>query len=123
AHDPSITPAELRRLARSPLLENPIESPKEVKTMMNRAYSTLAAVIVSSVLASAAQALPASPVPPASSDGVVEKVHGCHRSCEWGPVLRWHRHGRFCRPIVCVPRAPWPNRCWVDWLGRRHCRW
>jgi hypothetical protein len=55
---------------------------------------------------------------------VVVKVHGCHLSCEWGPVLRWHRHvGPGCRPIACWPRAAHPNRCWVDWRGFRHCRW
>lgn len=91
--------------------------------MTNRAILTVAAVAVSSVLAGAAQALPASPVQPAGSESAVQKVHGCHRSCEWGPVRGWHRHGRLCRPIACVPLAPRPNRCWVDWLGIRHCRW
>jgi hypothetical protein len=52
------------------------------------------------------------------------KVHGCHLSCEWGPVLRWHRHvGPGCRPIACWPRASYPNRCWVGRYGVRHCRW
>jgi hypothetical protein len=56
--------------------------------------------------------------------GAVVKVHGCHLSCEWGPVLRWHRHvGPGCRPIACWPRAAHPNRCWVHWRGFRHCRW
>ena len=57
-------------------------------------------------------------------DGMVEKAAGCHRSCEWGPVLGWHRHvGGYCRPIACVPRAAEPNRCWVDRWGERRCRW
>jgi hypothetical protein len=60
----------------------------------------------------------------ADTDSFVVKVHGCHRSCEWGPVLRWHRHiGPACRPVGCWPRAARPNRCWVDWRGIRHCRW
>lgn len=60
----------------------------------------------------------------ADTDSFVVKVHGCHRSCEWGPSLRWHRHvGPACRPVGCWPRAAHPNRCWVDWRGIRHCRW
>ncbi len=60
----------------------------------------------------------------ADTDSLVTKVHGCHRSCEWGPVMRWHRHiGPACRPVGCWPRAAYPNRCWVDWRGIRHCRW
>lgn len=56
--------------------------------------------------------------------GLVVKVHGCHRSCEWGRALRWHRHvGPVCRPVGCWPRAVHPNRCWVDGRGFRHCRW
>jgi hypothetical protein len=57
-------------------------------------------------------------------DSLVTKTHGCHRSCERGPVLRWHRHvGPRCAPVACYPRAPHPNRCWVDGWGVRHCRW
>ena len=60
----------------------------------------------------------------ADAPNLVTKVHGCHLSCEWGPVLRWHRHvGPACRPIACWPRAAHPNRCWVDGRGYRHCRW
>lgn len=72
----------------------------------------------------------ASAMPSAGAGGIaagesqVIKVHGCHRSCEWGAILRWHRHiGPACRPVGCLPRAPFPNRCWVDWQGIRHCRW
>lgn len=55
---------------------------------------------------------------------LVTQVHGCHRSCERGPVLGWHRHvGPACRPIGCWPRAANPNRCWVGRYGVRHCRW
>jgi hypothetical protein len=58
------------------------------------------------------------------ASNLVIKVHGCHRSCEWGPALRWHRHvGPACRPVGCWPRAVHPHRCWVDWRGIRHCRW
>ena len=60
----------------------------------------------------------------ADTDSAIIKAHGCHRSCEWGPVLRWHRHvGPACAPVACWPRAANPNRCWVDWRGIRHCRW
>jgi hypothetical protein len=38
----------------------------------------------------------------------IEKIHGCHRSCEWGPGLGWwHRHtGYACRAIACDSRRP-----------------
>jgi hypothetical protein len=79
---------------------------------------------------SAALALPKGPLPtlPANEaraeEGLVHKVHGCHRSCEWGPVFRWHRHvGAACAVVACVPLAPQPNRCWVDAWGVRHCSW
>ena len=49
---------------------------------------------------------------------------GCHRSCEWGGALGFHRHvGPLCRPVACGPRARFPGRCWVDGGGFRHCRW
>jgi hypothetical protein len=61
---------------------------------------------------------------------IVRKAFGCHRSCErgpvprWGDVVRWHRHaGPGCAPVACYPRAAYPNRCWVDGFGVRHCRW
>lgn len=75
--------------------------------------------------ASSAAAAPVSALNGAGdATGFVVKVHGCHRSCEWGPALRWHRHaGPACRPVGCWPRAAYPNRCWVDWRGIRHCRW
>jgi len=78
----------------------------------------------------AALALPLGPSPAdapnvsRADDGLIQKVHGCHRSCEWGPVFRWHRHaGAACRPVACAPLAPQPNRCWIDAWGARHCRW
>lgn len=74
-------------------------------------------------LASAANAMPNTGPRTATVDSQIIQVHGCHRSCEWGSVLGWHRHGAACRPIRCVPRAAAPNRCWVDWRGIRHCRW
>jgi hypothetical protein len=85
------------------------------------------AALAAAVLAGAS---PASSAPVAGlggagdADSLVVKVHGCHRSCEWGPVLRWHRHvGPYCRPIGCWPRAAYPHRCWVDGAGIRRCRW
>lgn len=60
----------------------------------------------------------------AAPEGMVHKTAGCHRSCEWGPVLGWHRHvGASCRPIACAPRAAEPDRCWIDRWGVRRCRW
>jgi hypothetical protein len=68
--------------------------------------------------------------PSAEPETLVQKAFGCHRSCERGPVprwdgiVRWHRHvGRGCAPVACYPRAAYPNRCWVDGFGVRHCRW
>jgi hypothetical protein len=56
-------------------------------------------------------------------ESLVEKTHGCHRSCEWGPA-GWHRHvGPFCQRVGCYPRAWFPNRCFIDRWGVRHCRW
>ncbi|MCB1549033.1 MAG: hypothetical protein KDJ41_14540 [Hyphomicrobiaceae bacterium] len=61
---------------------------------------------------------------------LVEKTHGCHRGCAWGPVRGWwHRHvGPHCRPTACVgPRHRhwrWRHhrRCWIDRWGHRRCR-
>ena len=56
-------------------------------------------------------------------ESLVEKTYGCHRSCERGPA-GWHRHvGPFCVRVACYPRAWFPNRCFVDRWGVRHCRW
>jgi hypothetical protein len=61
--------------------------------------------------------------PTAGEASMVHKVHGCHRSCELGPA-GWHRHvGPYCARVVCAPRAWYPNRCFVDRWGVRHCRW
>jgi hypothetical protein len=75
--------------------------------------------------ASAATAAPGGmPKGAGTPESLVLKTFGCHRSCEWGPVLRWHRHvGPGCVPVGCYPRAPYPHRCWVDGWGARHCRW
>ena len=75
--------------------------------------------------ASAASATPAGFIgDPGAGESLVTKTHGCHRSCEWGPVLRWHRHvGPACVPVGCLPRAAYPGRCWVDGWGVRRCRW
>jgi hypothetical protein len=55
--------------------------------------------------------------------GLVHKTWGCHRSCESGPA-GWHRHvGPYCTRVACSPRAWYPNRCFTDRWGVRHCRW
>jgi hypothetical protein len=60
----------------------------------------------------------------AQDDGLVVKVHGCHRSCEWGIGRGWHRHiGPACVPVWCAPQAKQPFRCWVGRFGQRHCLW
>lgn len=48
----------------------------------------------------------ASPVPPSIATegaGIVEKVHGTHRTCRYSPALDWwHRHiGPYNRAISC----------------------
>jgi len=92
-------------------------------------YTTLLALPVVALAlgagAFAATAAPgATPKDAGATDSLVHKAHGCHRSCEWGPVLRWHRHvGPGCSPIACWPRAVHPHRCWVDGWGVRRCRW
>jgi hypothetical protein len=82
----------------------------------------LSAGLLVAAMATGASALPGVPMQ-AAGDGVLVKVHGCHRSCEHGPVLGWHRHGAYCRPIACAPRAVFPGRCFVDRFGVRRCRW
>ena len=58
-----------------------------------------------------------------AGESMVIKVHGCHRSCEDGPA-GWHRHvGPSCTRVACTPKAWFPNRCFVDRWGVRHCRW
>jgi hypothetical protein len=58
-----------------------------------------------------------------AADNLVQKVHGCHRSCELGPA-GWHRHvGAYCQRVACYPRALYPHRCFVDRYGVRRCRW
>jgi hypothetical protein len=43
-----------------------------------------------------------------STEALIEKVHGCHRSCQWGPGRGWwHRHvGPLCRPVACEGSRP-----------------
>jgi len=72
---------------------------------------------------SGASALPGSAAPPAAPETLIQKAHACHRSCEWGPVLGWHRHVGGCHPVACLPRAASPNRCFVNRYGQRICRW
>ena len=43
----------------------------------------------------------------ADTPNLVTKVHGCHRSCERGPVLGWHRH--VGRPAVRSPAGRGPS--------------
>jgi hypothetical protein len=91
--------------------------------MKHRSLFALPAAVLALGLGGAALAAPA--IGTATSPGdasLVQKVHGCHRSCELGPA-GWHRHGAYCRRIACVPRAVYPNRCFVDRWGVRHCRW
>jgi len=88
----------------------------------------LAILALAAALIAGASLARAAPVAGLAGGGtapeLLVKVHGCHRSCEWGPVLRWHRHvGPACHVVGCWPRAAYPNRCWVDWHGVRHCRW
>lgn len=85
--------------------------------------NVLAVTMLMAILPATANALPFLPAAPAVPDGAVIKAHACHRSCEWGPVLRWHRHAAHCRPLACLPRAVHPGRCFVDRYGVRHCRW
>lgn len=86
-------------------------------------YAILAAAVLVVAVVSAAIAFPAAPVVPGTVGGRMTQVHGCHRSCEAGPVIGWHRHGLLCRPIACVPLAPAQHRCWIDRAGVRRCRW
>ncbi|HRD76870.1 MAG TPA: hypothetical protein PK264_13200 [Hyphomicrobiaceae bacterium] len=38
-----------------------------------------------------------------SSTPNIERVHGWHRSCQWGPIRRWwHRHTSY-GPQACRP--------------------
>jgi hypothetical protein len=88
--------------------------------------SLLGATVLLLTLGAGGAAL-AGPVGPVrdmeNGDTLVEKVWGCHRSCERGPG-GWHRHvGPLCVRVACVPRAWYPNRCFVDRWGYRHCRW
>lgn len=83
--------------------------------------TTMACAVL--LMSTTAQALPAIPSSPADGNSAVIQVHGCHRSCEWGPARGWHRHSAACVPIRCVPRAVNPGRCFVDRFGIRRCRW
>lgn len=74
-------------------------------------------------ITSIANAMPGAGPKTSGIESQIIQVHGCHRSCEWGRALGWHRHGAACRPIKCWPRAVYPNRCWVDAYGVRRCRW
>jgi hypothetical protein len=57
------------------------------------------------------------------AESLVQKVWGCHRSCEAGPA-GWHRHvGPYCVRVACAPKAKRPFRCWVDRWGVRRCLW
>jgi len=88
-----------------------------------RFASIATAMIAGMMIATTAQALPAGPGSPTAGSTMIIQVHGCHRSCEWGPSRGWHRHGAACVPIRCIPRAANPGRCFVDRYGIRRCRW
>jgi hypothetical protein len=98
------------------------------RTDKMRSRSLLAVTMMALALVARDAAASAAPAAAIRSivmpDSLVQEAHGCHLSCEWGLVLKWHRHvGPFCRPIACWPRAVNPHRCWVDAWGVRHCRW
>jgi hypothetical protein len=91
--------------------------------MSYRSYFALPAAVLALGIGGAALAAPAPKGVGADSDSLVQKVHGCHRSCELGPA-GWHRHaGPLCARVACIPRAAHPHRCFVDRWGVRHCRW
>jgi hypothetical protein len=93
--------------------------------MKHRSFLAIAGLAAGILSASPANSAPVAGLNGAGDgSSLVIKVHGCHRSCEWGPYLRWHRHvGPGCRPVGCWPRAVYPHRCWIDGRGIRHCRW
>jgi hypothetical protein len=90
-----------------------------------KATSVLAGLILSLGLGlGSASALPAggagSPVLPGATDSLVQKVHGCHRSCQLGPA-GWHYHvGPRCRRVVC---GVFPGGPWIWWCDRGRCGW
>jgi hypothetical protein len=86
-------------------------------------YAILAAAVLVVAVVSAAIAFPIAPAIQRAAGGLIASVHGCHRSCEAGPAIGWHRHGFLCRPNACMPLAPAPHRCWIDRAGVRRCRW
>ena len=105
---------------------NHIASPAAGAKSRLAAFAFLAA---SAAFTGQAQAISPGSAEAPVSQSLVTKVHGCHRSCEFGyiprwGISRWHRHaGARCLPVRCAPRAAQPNRCWVDGRGVRHCRW
>lgn len=89
--------------------------------MLSRILVVAMILLATAFAVTVSRAAPIAPVAPVAPVDIVQ-VHGCHRSCETGPY-GWHRHGAACVRIACVPRAPYPGRCWVDAYGIRHCRW
>lgn len=95
---------------------------------MKLVWMSVVATALSAFLAGGAQAAPVGDiggVQRAATEGaLLGLAHGGHRSCEWGPVLGWHRHvGIAAQPVPCKPLSPQPFRCWVDYWGVKHCRW
>jgi hypothetical protein len=88
-----------------------------------RCFSLVIAGSLTLLMPQPGQAQPALPAKPPQGLSDLHNVHACHRSCEFGPVRGWHRHGAGCQPLACIPRAANPNRCFVDRFGVRHCRW
>ena len=55
------------------------------------------------------------------TESLVQNVHFNHHYCAWGP-LGYHRHTWSGYRVACW--RPWrPRHCWIDYWGRRHCRW
>lgn len=99
-----------------------------------RAFRSLSAVIAVSaaLLAGSASAAPTTGAAgwarPASGAGLVEKVHGWHSHCAWGPGGRYHRHVPGLGNVLCGPpppvyRAPVPVPACGAWRGECASRW
>jgi len=75
---------------------------------MRTRLTFLAALAAGLCLAGIASAAPIGPTPGAdSAASLVEKVHGCHRSCAHSSSRGWHRHvGPYCEPVFCDRGGP-----------------
>ena len=82
---------------------------------MKKTLWLAAGVLAAGLTASAAYALPAGGAlpsqKPADAGTIVDKGHGCHRTCQRGPA-GWHYHvGPRCVRVACG--APPPGRWWL----------